>query len=29
MKNLLTQAVVAVVILVVAYYLIDFIANKI
>ena len=29
MKNLLTQAVVAVVTLVVAYYLIDFIANKI
>ena len=29
MKNILTQAVVAVVILVAAYYLIDFIANKI
>ena len=28
MKNLLTQAVVAVVILVAAYYLIDFLANK-
>jgi hypothetical protein len=29
MKNIITQAVVAVVILVVAYYLIDIIANKI
>ena len=28
MKNLLTQTVVAVVILAVAYYLIDFLANK-
>jgi hypothetical protein len=29
MKNLLTQAVVSVVILVAAYYLINFLANKI
>jgi hypothetical protein len=28
MKNLITQAVAAIIILVLAYYLIDFLANK-